>query len=288
MPSSQEIPFISRPAPPDHTGDSLLFCLTQGEKEEAVTADRFDPQALTPQELLTTRAEGMAGTPLPYSFRTDDYVTGTLLLGLFLLLWIVVRSRRYIHSATGALFRASAATDNRNGDGETLRGAPLLPLLCSFALGILFYDYLQDTVARWPADVSPYLTLGAAVAASGAYFAIKFLLYAITNHTFFDAARVALWKDTYRQALLMLALVLFPLTLLTVYFDLDFSIQRTVFLSIVIWAKIWLFFRAFSIFFGTGIGCFHIILYFCTLEIAPAVLLWQSLLSAGRLLNCFT
>ena len=67
------------------------------------------------------------------------------------------------------------------------------------------------------------------------------------------------------------------LVLLVVYFDLDFALAQTSFLFTFLFIETLLAYKCFCIFFGYAFGWVHLILYFCTLEIAPLVILWRSL-----------
>ena len=94
---------------------------------------------------------------------------------------------------------------------------------------------------------------------------------------FFDAASNRRWNDAANLGILATGIFLFPLVLLVVYFDLDFALTRILFLLAFLFIEILLAYMCFCIFFGYAFGWVHLILYFCTLEIAPLIILWRSL-----------
>ena len=71
--------------------------------------------------------------------------------------------------------------------------------------------------------------------------------------------------------------LLFPVVLLIVYFDLKPDIAKTLVVIILCFAKILLFYKCIKNFFNHFHGCLHLILYFCTLEIIPDLLLWKGI-----------
>ena len=77
---------------------------------------------------------------------------------------------------------------------------------------------------------------------------------------------------------------LFPIVLLIVYFDLSPQIAPYFIGFVIIIAKILLFYKCFSNFFNKFHGAFHLILYFCALEILPDFVLWKGIILANNIL----
>ena len=84
--------------------------------------------------------------------------------------------------------------------------------------------------------------------------------------------------------MLGLALALFPVALLVVYFDLSFHSMSWLFFCILIIDKSLLFYKCQRIFFNTALGVVHLFLYFCTLEIMPLLILFRALIYANNFL----
>lgn len=102
------------------------------------------------QEVPLPQAEGETGTPLPYSFCNDDYLTGMLLLCFFLVAWSISSSWHYFRLHFKALFRPAGLLLKSNAENAdtTLRGSAFLLLQAGFSFGILYYDYLAQTIGR--------------------------------------------------------------------------------------------------------------------------------------------
>ncbi len=239
----------------------------------------YSRNALWQTEEVAYARLGMAGDPLPYRFRNDDLITGALLLSFFLIAWILMSSRRYITASVKNFFYPRERDNMFAGESESgLRGTPLFIVLLSFLLGILFIDYARDFLPEVCAQVAPYRLLAVAVGIIAVCFAVKTALYNAVNSIFFERWKREQWRQDYRMSILTMTVLLLPLVLLVVFFDLDYALMRTAFLAVLLAVEMLLLYRCRRIFFDTPGGYVHLFLYFCTLEIAPFLVLWRTLL----------
>lgn len=230
-------------------------------------------------------SRGIAGDPLPYRFRSDDYVTGVLMLSFFLAAWVIARSWRFLAGSVKDFFydkRPDGMSGSRT-DSE-LRGQLFLVFQTCFVLGVLFFDYTQERMTGVFNQVSPYKILGVSVGACCAYYLAKLLLYSFVNYVFFDRDQSRQWIDTLFLSILALGLGLLPVTLLVVYFDASFRTLSILFVLILAVVKTLLLYKCHRIFFRYRGGCVHLILYFCALEILPLLVLWRVLAYANNYL----
>lgn len=241
------------------------------------------------QHSIVPSQQGIAGDPLPYRFRTDDYVTAALLLSFFLMTWSVARSWRYLTTWFRDFFYAPRS-DNRSAerDKTELRGRPLLIFQTCFLLGILFFDYTQERLPEVFNQASPYVILCFAVGACSLYFLCKIGLYRFVNYVFFERRRAEEWMETYQLSILLEGLALLPVTLLLVYFDLSYEWLKISFACVICGIKLLLLYKCMRLFFSSFLGCVHLILYFCTLEILPVALLWRALVFSSHYLAIIT
>ena len=157
-----------------------------------------------------------------------------------------------------------------------------------FLLGILFTDYTQEKLPAVFNQSSPYLVLLFGVTMCAAYFALKTVLYRLVNVTFFGRERAEAWRNAYSLVLTGEGLALLPVTLLLVYFDMDFETLTVSFVAVIAVAKLLLTWQTYRLFFGTPLGCVHLFLYFCGLEILPLALLWRALVFLSQYLITIT
>ena len=230
--------------------------------------------------------EGIAGESLPYQFRNDNYVTGLLVLSFFLMVGVIVASWHFLSDNVKDFFYLRKGDNMFTDRNDTmLRGSFIAMFHTCFLLGILFSEYTQESMGAVFTHISPYKILGIGVGLCSLYFIGKGLLYKLVNNVFFDRKQVALWNNIYHLSILALGFAILPLTLLVIYFDLDYSTLRILFVCILATVKILLFYKCFQIFFDYKFGSVHLFLYFCALEILPLLVLWKSLLLASSYLS---
>lgn len=225
------------------------------------------------------RPSGIAGDPVPYRFQSDDFVTTAILLSFFLVLWTIVRSRRFIANTIKNFFYEARERDNlfaSRTDSE-LRGEVFLIFQTCFLLSISFFGYTQEHFPHVFIQVSPYKILTMALVVCCLYYLLKILLYRWVNHVFFARWQAKRWDETIFLSILSIGTLLFPTALLLVYFDIPVEQLERPFLFAVIAVKAAMLYKSYRIFFHYNWGFLHIIMYFCTLEIIPLMILWRVL-----------
>ena len=151
------------------------------------------------------------------------------------------------------------------------------------AIFIYYYYEIQD--GRMSSGESTPLLLLCYAGAVLAYFFLKSILYYITNWVFFKKEQQKKWSDIYSDLLGVSSFILFPLVLVLVYSSSYYTIIEYTFLIFFVFAKILLFYNCVKNFFNRIQGLFHLILYFCTLEIIPLFLMWNGVEFINRLIT---
>lgn len=235
--------------------------------------------------LVGIKPSGVAGDPVPYQFRNDSLVTIVLMVSFFLIAWVISRSRYYLNEQIKEFFhhRKRENLFSQRTQNE-LRGQIFLVFQTCFMLGILFFDYTQEYQQQVFNQVSPYKILGLSVAICTIYFLIKVAAYSFINNIFFDRRQCQQWTESYMLCTLGTGLALLPLGLLVVYFDLDLPNTAICLVCILAVDKMLLIYKCYSIFFSYRLGWVHLFLYFCTLEIAPILILFRALIYANNYL----
>lgn len=237
------------------------------------------------------KAARVAGIPgkdaelKPYALHSDVYVTGIIFLCFFLLAYVITAGSHLLLQKIKSVFQErerQSLFDSEDRTGFSYR--IYLFLLTSFMQGLLFFDYVQDYHPQLFQEASPYMMLGVDVGMCIVFYVFKGLLYSFVNWIFFDRDRNERWIDVYFFINYLTGIVLFPLVLLVVYFDLQ---PQSIILYVGIVAIIYiivLFYKCFSIFFREKYGFIYLIVYFCTLEIVPFLLLWKVLIVVNECL----
>lgn len=221
---------------------------------------------------------GIAGDPVDYQFRNDDYVTSLILLSFFIMAWVIASSWKFLRGQFKDFFYIRERPNLFSEREDTiLRGRLFLILQTCFLIALVFFTvsrtYLPDVFAQ----VSPYMLLGSSAAVSMVYYLGKLSIYNIVNHTFFSPAKCKMWNDAYLTSVLVTGLALLPVTLMAVFLETPYTYTVLGCILLLSVIKSLLLYKCYRIFFNTLLGGVHIILYLCALEIIPLGILIVSL-----------
>lgn len=248
---------------------------------------KADSDSLQPAVTHATQeaGSGFEGTPIPYSPRTDDAISLTLLACFFLSSIALSRGKKFLsqqvkdfvlHRERASIFDCSTAAD--------MRYLLVLVLQTCVLAGITFLNYFHDTSPALMSHVSPLLLLGIYVGFCLAYFLLKWLLYMFLGWVFFDKNRTNMWLESYSALIYYAGFALFPFVLFLVYFDLSLTNLIIIGSIILIFAKILMFYKWIKLFFHQFGELFLLIVYFCALEIIPCLLLYRGMIQMNNIL----
>ena len=222
--------------------------------------------------------DGMPGIPIPYLLRSDGMVTSILFLCILLVSFVLSRGQKHLQQG----FKNFILNRERNSMFDEVTAADarhtlLLLFHSTIVLGLCGYQYLSQSTPMMFEHIPHFLLLGGLVLSINLLILIKLCAYKAVNGIFFQKARNMLWEVSFVNLLIWLGILLLPFVLLTVYFDISPQISIYTLGILLILAKIMLFWKCFSNFFEKIHGLFHLILYFCALEILPDLLFWKGM-----------
>lgn len=224
--------------------------------------------------------QGVAGEPIPYNPRTDDVVTVALLLSTFFALWVVVHSWGFIvRSATAFVYDLlpRRVIHTEGTDIEEAGDSRLLHLQISFLGALAYVCYVRNQHIEAFTDKGPYQLLCIGFLLFLGWYMLRTALYKFINSIFFEPWQHTLWVQARTQCTFLSALFLLPLLLIEVYFAPPAIAYSICILFIVGIGRFSLLMKCYSTFFTYRGGVLHLFLYFCTLEIAPLIVLWRLL-----------
>lgn len=218
----------------------------------------------------------MNGEPIPYMLRADWIITCIMLLCFLLGTFVLKDGKRYLLFRFKKLFWST----RQNNQAEIITSAyfqhsVILTSITCILGGLCLYDYFVDQTPLLFTHVPHGVVLGTYILIAILFVLLKYALYSFINWIFFDAERNKQWTETYFDVLILGGLLLFPVVLLIIYFDLNFATTKVFILFILIFAKFLLFCKCIRNFFRQIHGIVHFILYFCALELTPTLLLWE-------------
>lgn len=240
--------------------------------------------ALT-QKVHTSKQDGMKGEPLPYLLRSDWMVSSILFICFILVSYVLARGKKHLEQQfkSFALSKERASLFDDTTASDVRYTLVLIAQTCILS-GFCVYDYFSDHNLALFYHVPHYLLLGLFIGCIMVFVVLKWLAYSFVNWIFFNKSRNIIWIESYFNVIIGAGFLLFPIVLLIVYFDLSPHIAIYFIASVIIIAKILLFYKCISNFFNNLYGALHLILYFCALEIIPDFVLWRGIVIANNIL----
>lgn len=285
--------FVGQPSPLKvHTQDVDLSTVGVPQPHDSTFLAQFrqlwmpEIQEMTWQhESIPWQPSGIAGDPVDYQFRNDDYVTSVMLLSFFIMVWVIASSWKFLKGQINDFFytreRANLFAERED---KVLRGRFFLVAQTCFLIALLFFAFSRTYLPDVFAQTSPYLLLGSATLIALFYYVVKIAVYNVVNHTFFAPVKCKHWNDIYLVSVLVTGCSLLPVVLLVVFFDVPFSLAALLCVLLLSVIKILLLYKCYRIFFNALLWSVHIILYFCALEIIPLGILAFSLVEVSHYL----
>ncbi len=221
----------------------------------------------------------------PYEPRNDEWITGTLLFCFLFTVFFVrqiwhflrLRTKEFFHVATSEtadVHEVRTTLENRYG--------LCMGIILCLMYTIAFYAYTLHYNGVFLGSLSPYALLGYYMAAFLSYFSLRYILYVFVNCIFFDKKTRAQWRNAYSYLIFLETILLFPVLMIYVYFNISEGESIYFILFLFFFPKTILLFKTYGILFKKSYCLLHFFVYFCALEIIPVVLIWTTL---TRILN---
>ena len=227
---------------------------------------------------LSTEQIGTSGTPIPYSFQNDSFVTGILIICFLLITFVLSRISDFLLRQAKHFFSTQKSEQTLTETGSEIKFQFLFLFITCLLYALLYFFYTTHFIANTFIFSSEYILLVIFSGAIISYMVIRMLLYTIVNNTFFTNKKNLQLQESLLLITSLEGVALFPLVLLMAYFQ--YSLQNAIIytVTILIFAKILTFYKSYTIFFNQKGGFLQIFLYFCALEMIPLIVLWSGLL----------
>ena len=229
------------------------------------------------------RPYGFAVTSTPYHLRNDWCSGVLLLLCLLLAANLVLRLRKkFDELLRGVFFPIPGRMDVPLVD-DPLCYSTRLVAVCLFSLtaSLVTFIYTQYDVEYYPSSEVRYVLFVAFFSLWLAYFLMKRLMGNFVNWIFFRQDKIFTFQRAYTFFYAVGALLSLLLSVMVVYLPVPPETVLLMALGLVVLVKILLLYKTYQIFFPKLYGTLHLIVYFCSLEIMPLLVLLQILAYAG-------
>lgn len=228
--------------------------------------------------MIIPLTSGMPGEPLPYLLQTDWMITIVLFLCILGISLGLSKEKKYLLQQLKTSFtnrERSSMFDEATT--SNIHYKILLMTLACVLLGFSIYLYFTYQSPDLFAQIPHGWLLGGYTLSIFAFVCVKSILYRFINWIFFQKVKNSLWITSFFNLFIWLGILMLPVILVTVYFDISSQISILMMGILMIFAKFSLFWICFSNFFEKIHGIFHLILYFCALEILPDLLFWKGI-----------
>ena len=215
---------------------------------------------------------GHVGIPHPSFPQTESWVFIILLILFFLLVYAVYNSGGMIGETLKTFFQVKERSSIFSK--ATVNNIRVRLLLIIFSIGVLsLYVYLIIFKSATPFSIKTYCYFFVLTAF---FFGLKSLIFDLIGYVFLPPLSIKMAKESYFNILTILGTALFPILIFLIYIPYNlYQIAESVSLFICIGACILVIIKLFQIFFHKIVASFYILLYLCTLEILPLIVLYR-------------
>ena len=228
---------------------------------------------------VSSHPYGFAATTTPFRLRHDGWSGLLLLVCLLLAASLVMRLRKKFHELLRGVFLPIPGKTDEPIVDDPLRYSTRLVAICLLSLtaAMVTFTYTQHDAVFYLFPETPYILFGAFFLLWIVYFLVKKMLTSFVNWIFFRNEKIFTWTRAYTFLYVAEAMLSLVLALVVAYQPLSPDEVLILSLCLIILVKILLLYKTYQIFFPKMYGGLHLIVYFCTLEIMPLLVLWQVL-----------
>lgn len=144
-------------------------------------------------------------------------------------------------------------------------------------LAYVLFLYFDTEGGRHLSDMQSYILYGALLGSVFLFILFKLLINKALIITFSSERSFAVWKSGQETALSVFGLILLPFTLTVTYLDIPFERIENLLISLFIGYYSFIMIRGMKIFFHTLTSYFYLILYLCTVILAPLFVMFEIL-----------
>jgi len=225
-------------------------------------------------DTLTQTAQQIrySGDAIPLTQQTEPWVFICLMGLLGLLVFIVALLSSSLVRTFKAFFETGKRVEDFNTSTNSFSTRFFSAVFYTGVLGFLVYLHFQPDNAGFP--LITYLYFWGITAA---FFCFKSILFSLLGFVFLRKSVLRVAKEVYFSTFALLGIILYPILVIRVYVlpILDYKIIDSVVLFLFLAAFLFIVYKLFRIFFSKPVDSFYILLYLCTLEILPFVVLFQ-------------
>lgn len=238
---------------------------------DSVVADSLTIATTPPSIALIEVPEGR---DIPLRTESANAMSWVMLVVIAVFILVSLRYKnnfKYIKAIAGDL---SDIRSRNNLFDDTVRETSLLislNALCVISVALLFHTSLL-TLHPSLAVIPTIESIGVAAGMTLAFYAFQYIAYLIVGNVFGDRHKTSSWIKGFASSQGLLSVILFPLSLITLFYPQHAPTLCIVGFIAFIIARLIFIFKGFRIFFNRISSFFLFLYYLCSLEIIPLIL----------------
>ena len=234
---------------------------------------------------LAYKPFGFEATATPFRIRYNEWSGLLLLVCLILAASLVMRLKKNFREVLRSVFLPiPGKKDEPLVDDPLKYSTRLIAIgLLSLTAAMVTFTYTQHDVAYYPFFETPYILFGAFFLLWIVYFLMKRMMNSFVNWIFFRSEKIFTMQRAYTFLYVVEAMLSLVFAMAVVYLPIPHEKIMLLAFALIIFVKILLLFKTYQIFFPKMYGTLHLIVYFCTLELMPLLVIQQVLTYADYL-----
>lgn len=223
--------------------------------------------------------QGFAMAERGYILTTDSFVLCAVLLLFGLLAATLYSSRSFIQFQLRSFFSTERkfSLQGATYKGSWVYGAFILTSIAALSLSLSSFHYLLERYQFSSVLGIPYWLLCLGYVFFMLFFYLKAWLYMLVNWVFSDRDSSYSWLSAYFLLTSLLSLLVFPISILDLFAIVNGQVVLSCYLFVMFLYELLLIFKLFVNFRAKKYGSMLIFLYFCSVELVPALILWHLL-----------
>ena len=210
-----------------------------------------------------------------YTMGGDDWMVGGMAVLFFVLAYVFYKSRVMLMYRLKDFFAAKRTYMEEQPKGNASEAVHLFLLLTASILSFSLM-FLNGLIGQGGAPVvaeAPYWLLGAGFVVILSFVYVKAWLYVLVGWVFFDSESSKRWVAGYLLLTSLTAYLFYPIALVDIFFPWGHEVCSVCAILVVILYEMLLFYKLITNFKVKKYGYLVIILYFCSVELLPMLVL---------------
>ena len=234
---------------------------------------------------IAYKSFGFEATATPFRIRFNEWSGVLLLVCLILAASLILRLRKnFVEVLRGVFLPIPGKKEEPLVDDPLRYSTRLIAVgLLSLTAAMVTFTYTQHEVEYYSFPETPYILFGAFFLLWIVYFLMKRMMSSFVNWIFFRSEKIFTMHRAYTFLYVVEAMLSLAFAMIVVYLPIPHDKIMILAFALIIFVKILLLFKTYQIFFPKMYGTLHLIVYFCTLELMPLLVIQQVLTYADYL-----